>query len=48
MQLKKCLERNIKYLRGPRSLPINNWNILMKFIETPYFVINHHDEYPSN
>ena len=31
-----------------RLLPINNWNSLMKFIDTPYFVINHHDEYPNN
>ena len=25
---KKCMEKNIKYLDGPRSLPIENWNIL--------------------
>ena len=45
---KKCINENIKYLIGPRKLPINNWNFLMQFIDTPYFVINHHDEYPSN
>ena len=45
---KKCINENIKYLNGPRSLPINNWNFLMDFIDTPYFVINHHDEYPNN
>lgn len=45
---KKCIDQNIMYLNGPRSLPIKNWNSLMKFIDTPYFVLNHHDEYPSN
>lgn len=45
---KKCIDENIEYLEGPRSLPIINWNNLMQFIDTPYFVINHHDEYPNN
>ena len=45
---KKCIEKNIKYLDGPRSLPSENWNTLLKFIDTPFFVINHHDEYPNN
>ena len=45
---KKCMEKNIKYLDGPRSLPSENWNILLNFIDTPFFVINHHDEYPNN
>ena len=45
---KKCKEKNIKYLDGPRSLPIENWNILFEFIDTPFFVINHHDDYPNN
>ena len=45
---KKCMEKNIKYLDGPRSLPSENWNTLLKFIDTPFFVINHHDEYPNN
>ena len=45
---KKCEEKNIKYLDGPKSLPIENWNILFEFIDTPFFVINHHDEYPNN
>ena len=45
---KKCIEKNIMYLDGPRSLPSENWNFLLKFIDTPFFVINHHDEYPNN
>ena len=45
---KKCIEKNIKYLDGPRSLPSENWNTLLKFIDTPFFVITHHDEYPNN
>ncbi len=45
---KKCGEKSIKYLDGPKSLPVDNWNSLMQLIDTPFFVINHHDEYPSN
>ena len=45
---KKCFEKNIIYMEGKRTLPSDNWNYLMKKIRTPYFVLNHHDEYPNN
>ena len=43
-----CLENNIQYINGPKTLPVKNWNNLMKKIDTDFFIINHHDDYPSN
>lgn len=43
-----CTNKNIKYINGPQKLPVQNWNSLMKMIDTQFFVINHHDDYPSN
>tara|TARA_A100001035_G_scaffold279872_1_gene282714 strand:+ start:1415 stop:2263 length:849 start_codon:yes stop_codon:yes gene_type:complete len=43
-----CLRNNIKYFEGPRISPGENWNNLLKKINTPFFVLNHHDEYPTN
>ncbi len=44
----KCLEQGIVYFDGTKSSPVKNWNKLMKKIDTPFFVLNHHDEYPNN
>ena len=43
-----CRNNNIKYYEGPRKSAGENWNFLLKKIDTPFFVLNHHDEYPSN
>tara|TARA_B100000212_G_C27335203_1_gene516520 strand:+ start:49 stop:840 length:792 start_codon:yes stop_codon:yes gene_type:complete len=43
-----CINKNIKYINGPQKLPVQNWNSLMKMIDTEFFVINHHDDYPCN
>lgn len=45
---RKCFEEGIIYLEGPKLLPVENWNFLMERIDTPFFVMNHHDEYPLN
>ncbi len=44
----ECIKNKFLYYEGPKSSPPNNWNFLMGHINTPYFVLNHHDEYPSN
>ena len=44
----KCLEKGIYYVKGTKQKPVDNWNNLMKMINTPFFVLNHHDEYPIN
>lgn len=43
-----CRHNNIKYYEGPKKSAGENWNNLIKMISTPFFVLNHHDEYPSN
>ena len=43
-----CLKYNLRYLEGPRNNPVNNWNFLLTKIDTPFFVINHHDDLPNN
>ena len=43
-----CQKFNIRYINGPRSSPVKNWNLLLKNVDTPFFVLNHHDDYPSN
>ena len=43
-----CIRNNINYFDGPRISPGENWNYLLRKINTPFFVLNHHDEYPSN
>ena len=43
-----CEKFNIKYINGPKLSPVKNWNFLLKNIDTPYFVLNHHDDYPTN
>ena len=43
-----CIRNNINYFEGPRISPGENWNYLLRKINTPFFVLNHHDEYPSN
>ncbi len=44
----KCEEKGFFYVQGTKQLPVDNWNKLMKMIKTPFFVLNHHDEYPLN
>ena len=43
-----CENNNIKYFEGIKKLPCENWNYLLKMVKTPFFVLNHHDEFPSN
>ena len=43
-----CLEKNLSYFKGPQTSAINNWNFLLSLVETPFFVLNHHDDYPNN
>ena len=43
-----CKKNNIKYYEGPKKSAGENFNHLIKMIKTPFFVLNHHDEYPSN
>ena len=43
-----CKKNNITYFQGPRKSAGENWNFLIKKARTPFFVINHHDEYPDN
>ena len=43
-----CIRNNLYYFDGPRISPGENWNYLLKKINTPFFVLNHHDEYPTN
>ena len=43
-----CLEKNLSYFKGPQTSAINNWNFLLTLVETPFFVLNHHDDYPNN
>ena len=43
-----CEKFNIIYIDGPKSSPVKNWNLLLKNIDTPFFVLNHHDDYPNN
>ena len=44
----KCFKEKIIYFDGPKLSPVDNWNSLMNMIDTPFFVMNHHDEYPLN
>lgn len=43
-----CKNYNIRYFDGPKREASYNWNFLLQKINTPFFVLNHHDEYPSN
>ena len=43
-----CKNNNISYFEGPRKSAGENWNNLIKKTRTPFFVLNHHDEYPVN
>ena len=48
-EIKKiCKEMKITYYKGPQSTPSKNWNFLLKKIDTPFFVLNHHDDCPNN
>ena len=44
----ECIKNKFVYLQGPKSCPSDNWNFLLGQVSTPYFVLNHHDEYPNN
>lgn len=39
-----CETYEAEYVEGPRQGAIYNWNYLLKRINTPYYVIIHHDE----
>ena len=43
-----CKKNDIDYFEGPKKSAGENWNYLIKMISTPFFVLNHHDEYPNN
>ncbi len=43
-----CSNFNLEYFEGPRENPIKNWNYLLTKIDTPFFVVNHHDDFPDN
>jgi len=43
-----CKDNNISYLEGTKNSPPENWNYLLSLVKTPFFVLNHHDEYPDN
>tara|TARA_B100000989_G_scaffold176886_1_gene132803 strand:+ start:1088 stop:1912 length:825 start_codon:yes stop_codon:yes gene_type:complete len=43
-----CRQNNIKYYEGPKKSAGENFNHLIKMIKTPFFVLNHHDDYPIN
>ena len=43
-----CKKANIIYFDGPKSSPAANWNLLIQMAEAPFFVLNHHDDYPVN
>ena len=43
-----CKQNNINYFEGPKKSAGENWNYLIKMVSTPFFVLNHHDEYPNN
>ena len=45
---KLCEEKEILYFRGPQTNAIKNWNFLLEKIDTPFFVLNHHDDCPNN
>tara|TARA_S200000501_G_scaffold267959_1_gene251678 strand:+ start:995 stop:1807 length:813 start_codon:yes stop_codon:yes gene_type:complete len=43
-----CVKNQINYIKGPNSSAVKNWNKLLQKIDTPFFVLNHHDDYPNN
>ena len=43
-----CKDNNISYFEGTKKSPPENWNYLLSMVNTPFFVLNHHDEYPDN
>ena len=43
-----CKLKKIDYYDGPQVSAVDNWNFLLEKIDTPFFVLNHHDEYPNN
>ena len=45
---RECSKKGILYFEGTKLLPVDNWNRLIEKVETPFFTLNHHDEYPIN
>lgn len=43
-----CYLKKILYFQGPQKSAVDNWNFLLKKVDTPFFVLNHHDEFPNN
>lgn len=43
-----CEEHQINYMKGTNTSAVKNWNKLLEKIDTPFFVLNHHDDYPNN
>ena len=43
-----CHLKNISYFLGPQRSAVDNWNFLLEKVDTPFFVLNHHDEFPNN
>ena len=43
-----CIKREILYFKGPQSNAIKNWNFLLEKVNTPFFILNHHDDCPNN
>ena len=43
-----CKNNNIRYFEGPKRSAGENWNYLIGKTTTPFFVVNHHDDYPNN
>ncbi len=43
-----CEKLKIDYINGPNLSAVKNWNKLLQKIETPFFVLNHHDDHPNN
>jgi len=38
------LDLKITYVSGPKNGAINNWNSLLQYVESDFFVLLHHDE----
>ena len=43
-----CEKLKINYVNGPNTFAVKNWNKLLEKIDTPFFVLNHHDDFPTN
>ncbi len=46
--MKNCDKLKITYIEGTRLNAPSNWNQLLNYIETPFFVLNHHDDFIDN